>query len=355
MENDRITRLRSFLTDKQAEAVIITKNENVHYFSGFYGEESALVITMDKEYLITDSRYVEQAEQQSDFTVAEQKKGLLLKISEIVKNMCVRHLAFEANALLYTDYSTLAEMMPSVNLSIPVNLDNLRVQKNEEEIKLIKKAVEISDKAFDHIIEFIRPGVSENDIAAELEYTMRKLGSERPAFTTIVASGKRGSLPHGTATEKLIVAGEFVTMDFGAVYKGYHSDITRTVCAGQASSRQKELYNIVLKAHLMGISDIHAGLDCRTIDAPSRQYIKDMGYGSNYGHGLGHGVGLEIHELPRLSPMADKIIIKKDMLVTVEPGIYVPGFGGIRIEDTVLVGEDIAVPLTKSRKDLLEL
>ncbi len=355
MENDRLTRLRNVLADKQADAAVITKNENVHYFSGFYGDESALVITMDKEYLITDSRYIEQAQQQSAFTVVEQKKGLLLKVSETVKKAGVRNLAFESNALLYADYTALAEMMPSVNLSIPVSLDSLRVQKNEEEIKLIKRAVEISDKAFEHIIEFIKPGVSENDIAAELEYTMRKLGSERPAFTTIVASGKRGSLPHGTATEKLIVAGEFVTMDFGAVYKGYHSDITRTVCAGQASSKQKELYNIVLKAHLMGINNIHAGLDGRTIDAPSRKFIKDMGYGSNYGHGLGHGVGLEIHELPRLSPMADKIIIKKDMLVTVEPGVYIPGFGGIRIEDTVLVGEDTAAPLTKSRKDLLEL
>ncbi len=355
MKNNRLMRLRKFLLDKNAEAVIISKNENVHYFSGFYGDDSALVITMDKQYLLTDSRYMEQAKEQSRFTVLEQKSGLLNKIKETLLGENIRRTAFESNVLVYDSFTALQKMLPEITAWIPVILDGLRVQKDEEELELIKKAVAISDKAFEHIIDFIKPGISEIAIAAELENTMRKLGSERPAFTTIVASGKRGSLPHGVATEKLILAGEFVTMDFGAVYKGYHSDITRTVCVGRADPEKKKLYDIVLKAHLMGIKSIEINKDGKSIDAPSRQYISDMGYGSNYGHGLGHGVGLEIHELPRLSPMAGDIIFKPDMLITVEPGIYIPGFGGVRIEDTVLVKEAGAEPLTKSRKDLIEL
>ncbi|TCS79690.1 M24 family metallopeptidase [Pectinatus cerevisiiphilus] len=355
MENNRLFRLRQLLAQKHADAIVINKNENVHYFSGFYGDDSALVITPDKEYLITDSRYLEQAAQQSKFPLVEQKKGLLTKISELIEAEKAKNLAFETNALMYASYAALRQMLPNVNFSVPLNLDGLRIQKEKAEIELIKKAVAISDKAFEHILAYIKPGLSEIDVAAELEHTMRKLGSERPAFTTIVASGKRGSLPHGTATEKLIVDGEFVTMDFGAVYKGYHSDITRTVCVGKASEKQKELYAIVAKAQLLGIASIKPNTDGKTIDAPSRKFIKDMGYGNNYGHGLGHGVGLEIHELPRLSPMAQDIIIKQHMLVTVEPGIYVPDFGGVRIEDTTLVDENGATPLTKSRKELIEL
>ncbi|MDQ0204413.1 M24 family metallopeptidase [Pectinatus haikarae] len=355
MENNRLFRLRKLLAEKNADAVVVNKNENVHYFSGFYGDDSALVITREKEYLITDSRYLEQAAQQSKFPAVEQRKGLLTKISEMIRADGIKTLAFETNALMYASYDALRQMLPGVNFSVPINLDGLRIQKEPEEIELIKKAVAISDKAFEHIIEYIKPGLSEIDIAAELEHTMRRLGSERPAFTTIVASGKRGSLPHGTATEKLILDGEFVTMDFGAVYKGYHSDITRTVCVGRASDKQKKIYDIVAQAQLLGIKSIKSETDGKTIDAPSRDFIKAAGYGSNYGHGLGHGVGLEIHELPRLSPLAQDVIIKKDMLVTVEPGIYIPDFGGVRIEDTTLVGERGAVILTKSTKELMEI
>lgn len=355
MANDRLLRLRQFITENEAQAVLISKNENVHYFSGFYGDDSALVITMDKEYLLTDSRYTEQAAAQSDFTIVEQKKGLLSKISETIENEHIKNLAFESNVLVYDSFKALQKMLPNVKFSAPISLDKLRVEKDAGEIELIKKAVAISDAAFNDILDFIKPGISEIAVAARLENTMRQLGSERPAFATIVASGKRGSLPHGVASEKLLLDGEFVTMDFGAVYKGYHSDITRTVCIGKASTQQKKLYDIVLKAHLMGIDSIEINKDGCSLDAPSRQYIKDMGYGDNYGHGLGHGVGLEIHELPRLSPMAQDIIFRPNMLVTVEPGIYIPDYGGLRIEDTVLVGEKGAIPLTKSRKELIEL
>lgn len=355
MENNRIERLRQLLVENDADAIIINKSENIHYFTGFVGDDSVAIVTADKKYLVTDSRYIEQAHMQSDFPIVEQKKGLLSKLAEILQADKVKKLAFEKNALVYASYAALQKMLPTVEFSAPLTLDSLRAVKEPEEIELIKKAIAISDKAFSDILNFIKPGISEIAVAAQLEHTMRQLGSERPAFDTIVAAGKRGSMPHGTATEKLLADGEFVTMDFGAVYKGYHSDITRTVCVGKASDKQKELYATVARAQLIGLDSVKPDTDGRTIDAPSRKFISDHGYGDNYGHGLGHGVGLEIHELPRLSPMAQDVMIRNNMLVTVEPGIYVPDFAGVRIEDTTLVTPNGAEALTKSPKELIEL
>ena len=184
---------------------------------------------------------------------------------------------------------------------------------------------------------------------------MRRAGSERPAFTTIVASGQRGSLPHGFATEKLIVAGEFVTMDFGAVYKGYHSDITRTVCIGKADAKQREIYDIVLQAQQLGVREIQTGRSGKAIDASVRRFLFDAGYARYFGHGLGHSVGLEIHEEPRLSPSSTCEALEKNMVITVEPGVYIPGWGGIRIEDTVLVTSSGGVSLTQSNKQFVEI
>ena len=197
--------------------------------------------------------------------------------------------------------------------------------------------------------------MSEYEVATELEYYMKKLGSERPAFTTIVASGVRGALPHGVATDKLINNGEFVTIDFGAVYKGYHSDITRTFCMGTANDKQREIYDIVLHAQLLGLQEITPDKSGKEVDFPVRQYIKEAGYGEFFSHGLGHGVGLEIHELPRLSPLSPTKALKENMIVTDEPGIYVPDFGGVRIEDTVLVTANGCQALTQSDKRLIEI
>ncbi len=238
---------------------------------------------------------------------------------------------------------------------IPTELDSLRTIKDESEIELIKKAVSISDQAFAEVISVIKAGMTEMEVAAELEYRMRKLGSERPAFATIVASGVRGSLPHGTASNKVIQEGELVTMDFGAVYQGYHSDITRTICVGKASQKQKELYHIVLDAQLNGLAAVCAGKKNNAVDMAARYVITQNGYAENFGHGLGHGVGLEIHEWPRLSPKAEPMVLENGIVVTVEPGIYIPEWGGIRIEDTVVVTSNGCNKLTQSTKKLLEL
>lgn len=356
----RLARLRAFMADNKCGAVVVNKEENIHYFSGFRGDDTILIVTEQGSFLITDSRYTEQAAQQTQADlckVVEQKTGLLAKTAEVLKQLGAKYVAFEGNALLFDAYSRLKEMLEEakIDFSAAVNLDELRIIKDAQELELTKKAIWISDEAYTHILTYVKAGMSENEVAAELEDKMRRLGSERPAFTTIVASGQRGALPHGVATDKLINDGEFVTIDFGAVYKGYHSDITRTFCVGRAGDKMREIYDTVLGAQLTGLKEIAPGKSGKEVDAPVRKYIADAGYGDYFGHGLGHGVGLEIHELPRLSPLSPTKELKENMLVTDEPGIYLPGFGGVRIEDTVLVTADGCRPLTQSSKKLIEL
>lgn len=354
---NRINKLRDLLQQKHCDAILISKEENLHYFSGFRGDDTFLIITLNDCYLITDSRYTQQAQEQTDFKVIEHTTGLINKTVELVNDLKVVSLAFEGNALIFNQYSKFVDLLTDVEIdfSTAVDLTSLREIKDQEEIDLIKKAIAISDEAYRHILEYVKVGMSECEVATELEYYMKKLGSERPAFTTIVASGVRGALPHGVATDKLINNGEFVTIDFGAVYKGYHSDITRTFCMGKASDKQREIYDIVLQAQLLGLREIAPGKSGKDVDTPVRQYIKNAGYGEFFGHGLGHGVGLEIHELPRLSPFSPTKELKENMIVTDEPGIYVPDFGGVRIEDTVLVTADNCQALTQSDKRLIEI
>ncbi len=275
-------------------------------------------------------------------------------LADIIKELGVVQVGFEGDFLTFDGYQELSNDLQSVNL-VPVQLDALRMMKDETEIVSIKRAVEIADNAFSQILSFIKPGMSEQEVALELEYYMRKLGAEKPAFDTIMASGKRGALPHGRASEKLIEIGDFVTMDFGAVYKGYHSDITRTICMGKATEKQQDIYKIVLAAQLAGVQAVAPGKVGKEVDAISRNVIVDAGFGEFFGHGLGHGLGLNIHEEPRLSPANIHTVLKKNMVVTVEPGIYLPDWGGVRIEDTVLVNDEGCLILTASSKQLIEL
>jgi len=355
MVNERLQRLREFLQKKKLEAVLINKEVNLHYFSGFRGDDTYLLVSQEKAMLITDSRYTEQAASQAPlFEVIEHRDGLIKKTVELANQEAWHTLAFEGNAMYYNSFSKLEALLDEAYLE-PVNLEPLRMVKSAEEIACIKKACEIGDRAFEDIIKFIRPGVSEIEIAARLEAVMRGLGSERPAFTTIVASGERGSLPHGIATEKLIVGGEFVTMDYGAVYHGYHSDMTRTICVGKASDEQRKVYQLVLEAQQRGVKAVRAGVSGQSVDSVARDYLDKAGYGQYFGHALGHSLGLEIHEEPRLSQRSDCASLEPGMLVTVEPGVYLPGKFGLRIEDSVLVEKDKGTPLTLSSKDLIEI
>ncbi|WP_027406253.1 Xaa-Pro peptidase family protein [Anaerovibrio sp. RM50] len=353
---DRIRALRDYIKDKGLEGVLVSKEENLHYFSGFTGDDTMLVVTHDDAVIVTDFRYVEQAQNEApEYRIAKQEKGLLLRVSEVIKELGIKKLGFEGGSLVFDWYGKIKELVGDGVSFSSLELNSLRQIKDQEELNCIRRAVAISDKAFEDIITFIKPGMSENQVAARLEGVMRSLGSQRPAFTTIVASGKRGSLPHGTATEKLINAGEFVTMDYGAVYEGYHSDITRTICLGPADDRQRDVYDAVLKAQLLGLSLVKPGAAGKAVDGAVRRYLHERGYAEYFGHGLGHSLGLEIHEAPTLSPRSTCEALHPNTLITVEPGVYIPDWGGVRIEDTVLVTDTSGEALTSVTKELIEL
>lgn len=351
----RLERLMKKISDEQVDAVLIYKPENVYYFSGFNGDSTILFVSKNFCKLITDGRYTEQAESQAkNFEVVKQTEGLFSKLAEEIKNSAVKVIGFEGNFFTFDEHANLKEKIAGVELK-SVELNSLRQIKDAAEISCIRQACAIADKAFTELLKFIKAGLREFEVAAELEYLMRKFGSERAAFDTIVASGVRGSLPHGRASDKVIEDGELVTIDFGAVYNGYHSDITRTICVGKPSTRQREIYNAVLSAQVYGLEIIKAGLSGKAIDEKVREHLKNLGYGEYFVHGLGHSLGLEIHEEPRLSPRSKCESLEVNMLVTDEPGVYIPDFGGVRIEDTVLVTADGAEILTKSPKNLLEI
>lgn len=350
----RIARLREQIRDERSQAALISKLENLRYFSGFTGDDALLLVTLDTCVFITDFRYTEQAAAETSAQIVEQKEGLYQSAIKEIQALGISQLSFETGALLHRDYKKLADSLSSVVL-LDSNFDALRQIKEAEEIACVREAVRISDLAFNEVLKYIRPKLSEIDVAAYLEQVMRVNGSERPAFATIVASGIRGSLPHGIATEKLLESGEFVTMDFGAVYRGYHSDITRTIVLGTASPWQRDAYDAVYEAQRLGEEAVRPGVRGTFPDKIAREYLMKRGYGAYFGHGLGHSLGLEIHEEPRLSPMSRCDALRPNMLVTVEPGVYIPRQGGLRIEDTVLITEVGCEPLTQADKRLIEL
>jgi Xaa-Pro aminopeptidase len=356
--NKRIDRLRTFIEKQQADGIIVSKPENRMYFSGFTGSAGILLVTANQAKLLTDFRYIEQsAAQAAQYDIIQYgtgADGIYEKLEKLSADFDLHKIVFESDYTTYAVYNNMIDALSDIEL-VPMQLDELRSIKDENELSCIRKAVEIADAAFTHILSVIKPGISEQRIALELEYKMKSLGAEKIAFDTIVASGKRGALPHGRASDKLIETGDLVTMDFGATYKGYNSDITRTIAVGKADARQHEIYNIVLSAQLAGVQAVRAGQVGKEVDAVARNIIRDAGYGEYFGHGLGHAVGLNIHEEPRLSPANANVKLAENMVVTVEPGIYLPGWGGIRIEDTVVVCNTGCEILTASNKQLIEL
>ena len=316
--------MRDFLAQHELEGVIIAKPENRFYFSGFNGSSGVLLISMNNARLLTDFRYIEQAGNQAkNFMVVRHGSDLYATLEAEIKQLGLRKVAFEGD---FTNWDTYRRLQNIITEPFPVHLDELRTKKDQGELEQIRQAVKLADDAFSHVLPYIKPGIKESDIALELEFYMRKNGAEKIAFDIIVASGSRSALPHGKASDKALFEGDFVTMDFGAVYHGYNSDITRTVVLGRASSRQRELYNLVLKAQLAGLAAVAPGKTGREVDMAARMIIAGAGYADYFGHGLGHGVGLAIHEEPRLSPIAEDALAS-GMVVTVEPGIYLPGVG----------------------------
>ncbi|KNZ70704.1 peptidase M24 [Thermincola ferriacetica] len=354
--NQRLLKVQKKIAELELDALLVTGVENRRYLSGFTGTSAILLISPAKAFLITDFRYLEQAEKQApDFRVVSSTGLPDEALADLVDHEGYRTLGFEADHLTYQQFKNYGEKMPGVTLKpLRTVIEKFREVKDDQEIQLLRKAVAIADKAFTHILDFLRPGITEKEIANELEYYMKTCGAEKSAFDLIIASGSRSALPHGVASGKKLAVGDFVVLDFGCVYQGYHSDMTRTVVLGKASPEQKKIYNIVLEAQKRATAAIAPGKVCSEIDAVARDLIAKEGYGSNFGHGLGHSIGLAIHEKPALAPR-DQSALRPGMTVTVEPGIYIRDWGGVRIEDIVVVtGQSVEV-LTQSTKKLLEL
>jgi Xaa-Pro aminopeptidase len=353
----RLQKLRNALQAQGLEALLLTNPVNRKYITGFTGSAGYVVVSADRAWLFTDFRYVTQAnEQASGFEIMEHGVSPLASIGQTLREAGIRQLGFEQQHLSYGNYLSYAKELGEGVALVPTDgvVERLRRIKDEAELVIMRKAVAISDAAFEHILTVLKPGLSEKEIALELEMFMRRQGASSSSFDIIVASGERSALPHGVASDRIIGNNEFVKMDFGALYNGYCSDLTRTVVMGSPTAKHREIFDIVLEAQLAAIGGIRAGITGKAGDAFARDLITQRGYGDHFGHGTGHAVGMDIHESPRLSK-TEEGILEPGMVVTVEPGIYVPGFGGVRIEDIVVVTDHGCDILTKSKKDFITL
>lgn len=353
MTEKRLQRLREELAGRNLEAVLLTNSYNRRYMTGFTGSAGFVLITADRQVLITDFRYVTQASRQAvGYEIVEHGPKPIVTVRELLEKLKVNRLGFEQDDVTYGTYRSFAEELGSIELTPTSSLvERLRMFKEPAEIAVMQEAADLADRTFSHILSYLKPGVTEREIALEMEVFIRKNGATSSSFETIVASGERSALPHGVASDRKLGNNEFVKLDFGALYNGYCSDITRTVGLGQLTEKHKEIYAIVLEAQLNVLDKLKPGMTGKEGDALARDIIKKAGYGDAFGHGTGHSLGLEIHENPRLSPLCDTVL-EPGMTMTVEPGIYIPGFGGVRIEDDVVITENGVQILTHSNKQL---
>ena len=356
MYTSRIEKIMGTL--QKNEAALVSSASGRRYLTGFPSSAGVVLITADKAYFIIDFRYIEKAQK----TVTSCEVILQNKLNEQIKELLQKHSAdklyVETERLDIASLLKYRKELAPVTVSDDNVLDKLmtdmRAIKTEQEVQLISAAQKLTDNTFDYIINFIKAGLTEKQVALEMEFFMRKLGSEGVSFDFIVVSGANSSLPHGVPTDKPIQNGDFVTMDFGAVINGYRSDMTRTVAVGSVTDEQRLVYNTVLKAQTAALDAIREGISGKQADAVARDIITEAGFGEYFGHSLGHSVGLEIHEEPRCSPTSEDVM-KAGTIMTVEPGIYLPDKFGVRIEDMVYITADGCRNLTNSPKELIIL
>lgn len=347
--------LRESFAKHGIDGILITSGYNRRYITNFTGTAGVAVVSAEKAVFITDFRYVEQASEQiEEFEIIQHKGPMIEEIAKQVERLGIKNLGFEQQHVTFAEFASYKKSIKAQLVPVSDIVEKLRLIKTDSEIKILKEAAKIADAAFEHILTFIRPGVTELDVSNELEFFMRKQGAVSSSFDIIVASGYRSALPHGVATQKTIEKGELVTLDFGAYYKGYCSDITRTVAVGDVSDQLKTIYDVVLQAQLRGMNGIKAGMTGKEADALTRDYISEKGYGEYFGHSTGHGLGMEVHEGPALSVRSDTLL-QPGMVVTVEPGIYIANVGGVRIEDDTVVTLEGNESLTHSTKELITL
>ncbi len=357
----RLARLRLRLAEQGLSNLLVTNLTSIRYLTGFSGSAGMALIKEEEAHFFSDGRYQEQARQQVsgyqihiDAGAAQTRApGLAGFIQGLDLIDAAQHIAFEADHLTVAALNQWQELFPQVTwVETAGMVSDLAVVKDDEELAALKQAVAITDRVFESLLEALRPGAVERQVAARISYLIKHHGGDSDSFEPIVASGWRGALPHARPSDKVFERGDFVVLDFGARFGGYHADMTRTVCVSSASDRHHEIYDIVLEAQRLGIAAAHAGVPTADVDAACRNYIEAKGFGDYFIHGTGHGVGLEVHTAPRLSRQSREVLAA-NMVVTVEPGIYIPDWGGVRIEDDILVGLDGSAPLNKSTKELL--
>ena len=347
----RLEKLRQKLEENGLDAILVSQAENRRYLSGFTGSAGFLLVAEKSAILATDFRYTEQAQEQAtDFEVVRIEGDLQKWFPDLISSLRVKRVGFEANDIPVSTHQRLAategekELVPTEDV-----VESLRAIKDEAELTFITRAVELTDAVFEEVVPVIRPGMTEKEVAWEIERSLREKGSESVPFDLIVASGPNSALPHARPTDRAIAIGEPVVIDIGARFEGYASDLSRTIFLGNEDKTFARMYDLVLGAQLTAIATIEAGMSGEQVDALARTVIEQGGYGEAFGHGLGHGIGLAPHELPRLG-RGSSTILSDGMVFTIEPGIYVKGWGGVRIEDVIVLEEGKARVISKARK-----
>ncbi|HIA80461.1 MAG TPA: aminopeptidase P family protein [Candidatus Marinimicrobia bacterium] len=351
----RQEKLKSVLADHGLDGMLITNLTNIRYISGFTGSAASCLITPDSQYFITDGRYIEQSKAQvKGFKRFIDMDSHLSIIRKNNLNPNGLKIAFEGDHVTFSLYQDMTSIFPETTWEhTGMILEDLAAVKDEIELDAIRTAVEVTDRVYEETLPMVRPGYTEKQVANSMVAKYREY-AEGEAYSPIVATGPNGALPHAIPTDREFKKGDFIVIDAAAKYAGYHADMTRTPVVGEATGKHHEIYGIVKEAQQRGCDAAKAGVPCKVVDAATREYIKEMGYGEYYTHGTGHGLGLEIHTSPRFSPQSEAVLNVNNVM-TIEPGIYLAGWGGVRIEDDVIIKEDGCEILNKTTKELVVL
>ena len=353
---NRMSNVLDKMSCNDLEAIYITNLTNIRYLTGFTGSAGSLLILPEKQIFITDGRYIEQSKNQvkeSEIIITNENHLLTIKKSNVLKDF--KNLGFEGQHITYSQYESLSKAFSKLKLiKTEMIVEHISAVKDNEEIASLKTAVEITDQVFLDIIPELKVGATETEISAKISFLFKKYGADGDAYDPIIASGIYAALPHARPSKKQFENEDFVVMDFGALYNGYHADMTRTVVIGHATEKHKEIYQIVLDSQKAGIASARSGITGKELDSVCRDVIEKNGYGKNFIHSTGHGLGLEIHTYPRISQFNDQPLLE-NYIITIEPGIYLANWGGVRIEDDCLIQKDGCIPFNQSTKDLLVL
>ena len=352
--NDRVSKVKQELSNNNLDGIYITNLTNIKYLTGFTGSAGSLLLLENEQHFFTDGRYTEQCKEQiKNCTVNIAGSGHDVYIA---KNNIIpvdTAIGFEGNHMTVSQYENLKNLMPKTKWTkISGIIEKIAAVKDMLEIESLQTAIDITDEVFLKIIPELKEGAKEKEIAAKISYLFKMNGAEGDSYESIIGSGWLGALPHARPTDKKFEKGDFVVMDFGALYNGYHADMTRTLIVGKPTSKHREIYDIVLESQLNGIQKAKAGIVCADVDFACRSIIENKDYGDFFTHSTGHGIGLEVHTLPRIHKN-NKSLLKTNNVITIEPGIYIPDWGGVRIEDDCLIEDNACIPLNKSIKELI--